>query len=98
METNVILESTKIVKNGDRITKASAVFKNENFDGVITDTDLPESIGPTLVRAINSLYHQIVDSNGVNGNFKLENMGNFYGNDMTITINRRNDGRNSNNQ
>ncbi len=81
---------TKVSENGkERITSASFTIERKQ-DGEIVNQDLTPKLGELLRLCINDLYHQMVDSNAVDGTITLDSMNSFYGNTLKITLIRKN--------
>lgn len=80
---------TDIVRDGDNITSATVSFENENISEEIENKDLPDEFGVTLVRFINKLHKVMVESNGADIKAKFETMRGFYGNTLTILLEKK---------
>jgi hypothetical protein len=77
----------------DKISKASVSWEAQNPSQDIKEQDLPFSYGQILVSAINDLNKKMIESNAADIQVKIVNMMDFYGNTLTIKLERYQDAK-----
>lgn len=77
----------KMTKRGSKIVKVERVDYNPQARKCpIVNKDLPKDMGDNLVAVLNGMYHEMKRINATEGTATFEDLRNFYGNTLVVTL------------